>query len=58
MFSRRGKENIKKSLMGLVVVAAIAVAIIAVVVLWPPAPKMPADHEGRTTCFECHEYSG
>ena len=45
----------KKKLIGLIAVVVIAVVVVGVVVLWPGAPEIPADHEGRTTCFECHE---
>ncbi len=36
-------------------VAVIAIVVVGVVALWPGAPDIPADHAGRTTCFECHE---
>ena len=45
----------KKRFIGLILVAIIGVVVVAVVVLWPGAPGIPANHAGRTTCFECHE---
>ncbi len=46
---------IKKKVIGLLVVAMVALVVIAVVVFWPSAPEIPADHQGRTTCLGCHE---
>ena len=45
----------RKRLIGLILVVIVAVVVVAVVVLWSGAPAIPADHAGRTTCFECHE---
>lgn len=45
----------KRKFIVLSVVAVIAVVVVAVVLLWPGAPDIPADHEGRTACFGCHE---
>jgi len=45
----------KKKLIITIIVVVIAIVAVAVVVLWPGAPNIPADHQGRTTCFECHE---
>lgn len=45
----------KKRLIVLILVVVVAVVVVAVVAFWPGAPAIPANHEGRTTCFGCHE---
>ena len=45
----------KKPVIVLIVVVVIAAVVVGVVALWPGAPDIPADHQGRSTCFECHE---
>ena len=45
----------KKIFIALIAVVAIAIVVVAVVILWPGAPDIPADHEGRNTCLGCHE---
>lgn len=45
----------KKKFIALIVVVIVAAAAVMAVVLWPSAPDIPADHQGRTTCLGCHE---
>jgi len=45
----------RRRMIGLIVVVIIAAVVVAVVAFWPGAPDIPADHQGRTTCFGCHE---
>lgn len=45
----------KRKFIIVVAVVAVVIAVVTVVFLVGGPPNIPADHEGRTTCFECHE---